>query len=450
MSFLRACQNLRLQARFLSTTNRVFGQHDSTKVSLPDYNTSVEVHTHKLKRPAVRVSREQVSVEKTVRKTSTSLIPETLKEMEGNEDFQITAAQLKKLGQKQLTKEERRKRQRALHSLQIPDFRSFLTKNSTDDAKLTHFLRKTSMEVLQLNIGLYCNQACVHCHVESSPKRQEMMNRETAEKCMDILENSPSIHTVDLTGGAPELCSEFRYLVTRGRELGRTILDRCNLTCLLEPGQEDTAEFMAEHDVTVIASLPCYSAKNVNMQRGSQVFQRSIEALKILNSLGYGKPDSGLMLHLVYNPIGAFLPPPQADLETKYKEELRSCFNIEFNNLFTLTNMPIKRFADFLYRRNELQTYMELLVRNFNPSSLSGLMCRNYISVGWDGSLYDCDFNQQLDLPMKKLRNSASNTWPTVWDIQGSSELEDLRIMTDNHCFGCTSGMGSSCQGTTV
>ncbi|PIK51720.1 hypothetical protein BSL78_11393 [Apostichopus japonicus] len=448
MAFLRSCQRFQLSVKPLCTTTVLY-QPDSVKTSLPDYNTSVDVHTHKLKRPE-KIQRG-AEIKQNVKRNLTSLIPETLRDMEVNEDFQVTAAQLKKLGQKQLTKDERRKRQRALHNLQVPDFRSFLMKNPTDDgAKLTHFLRKTPIQVLQLNIGLYCNQACVHCHVESSPKRKEMMNRETAEKCMDILERSPTIHTVDITGGAPELCSEFRYLVKRGRELGRTIIDRCNLTCLLEPGQEDTADFLAEHEVTVIASLPCYSAKNVNMQRGSQVFQRSMEALKILNALGYGKPDSGLMLHLVYNPIGAFLPPPQADLEAKYKDELWKCFNIEFNNLFTLTNMPIKRFADFLYRRNELQSYMEVLVRNFNAASLQGLMCRNYISVGWDGSLFDCDFNQQLDIPMKKPRNSVTNAWPTVWDIQKAEELENQRIMTDNHCFGCTSGMGSSCQGTTV
>lgn len=447
MALLRNCHRLWNPSRVLSTCSSMH-QHDKMKATLPDYNTSVDVHIHRLKRPE-RAKKPSAS-QRIAQKPATSLIPETLKEMESNQDFQLTAAQLKKLGQEQLTREERKKRQRALHNLQVPHFRTFISKNSTEEENLMQYLRKTSIELLQLNIGLYCNQACVHCHVESSPKRTEMMTRETAEKCIEILAHSPSVHTLDITGGAPELCPEFRYLVEKGRELGRTVIDRCNLTALLEPGQEDTADFMASHGVTVIASLPCYSAKNVNMQRGSQVFQRSMEALKLLNSLGYGKEGSGLPLHLVYNPIGAFLPPPQAELEARYKEELWACFEIEFNNLFTLTNMPIKRFADFLYRRDELQPYMELLVRNFNAASLPGLMCRNYISVSWDGTLYDCDFNQQLDIPMKKPRQSASKSFPTVWDISSSVDIENQRIVTDNHCFGCTSGMGSSCQGTTV
>ncbi|XP_033118383.1 uncharacterized protein LOC117117998 [Anneissia japonica] len=425
----------------------------------PDLNTSVDVHKHKLERPkpTPKITKDEL---KTLEKdTKGSLIPETLKQMENDADFQMNMENLKKLGQKKLTKEERIKRQRALNDLGIPSFRDFVKSASTDsNGDLYSLLRKTPIEIFQLNIGLYCNQACSHCHVESSPKRKEMMNRQTAEKCLEVLSNSPSIHTVDITGGAPELCSEFRFLAKRSKELGLNVIDRCNLTALLEPGQEDTAQFLADNEIIVIASLPCYSAKNVNIQRGAGVFNKSIQSLLLLNSLGYGKPSSPLQLHLVYNPLGAFLAPSQADLEVKYKEELWDNFGIEFNNLFTITNMPVKRFADFLYRRNELKDYMHLLVRNFNGNSMEGLMCRNYININWDGKLFDCDFNQQLDMPMRKVKSQGNaspnehtgNRGPSIWDINSTSEVEDLRIVTDSHCFGCTAGLGSSCQGTTV
>eukprot|EP00457_Paulinella_chromatophora_P010357 gb/GEZN01010457.1/.p1 GENE.gb/GEZN01010457.1/~~gb/GEZN01010457.1/.p1 ORF type:complete len:278 (-),score=27.14 gb/GEZN01010457.1/:86-919(-) len=269
------------------------------------------------------------------------------------------------------------------------------------------------------------------------------MSSEVAEQCLLVLRNSPDIKTLDLTGGAPELCQEFRPLVEKASKLGVEVIDRCNLTVLAEPGQEDLAMFLAKHRVRVVASLPCYSPKNVNTQRGSGVFDRSIAGLLQLNALGYGAGDTGLVLDLVYNPLGAFLPPPQEALRDKYKEELLEAFGIRFNDLFTITNMPIKRFADFLYRRGELKDYMELLVRNFNPSATHNLMCRDTISVGWDGLLYDCDFNQQLALGM------SSPPKRSIFDIHSLNELRETEIVLDNHCFGCTAGAGSSCQGAT-
>ena len=332
-----------------------------------------------------------------------------------------------------MTLEEKKRLRRSLDDLQVPSFWEFIGEQGRQS------LQRQASTVFQVNIGLYCNQACNHCHVESSPKRSETMSRETVDRCLHIIRNSPSITTLDITGGAPELNREFRYLVQQAHGLGIEIIDRCNLTVLEEPQQEDLSEFLAAHGVRIVASLPCYSAKNVNTQRGKGVFERSIRGLQRLNELGYGKE---LSLDLVYNPLGAFLPPPQESLEEKYKQELKEHFNIEFNNLFTLANMPIKRFADFLYRRNELQDYMGLLVESFNASTVPGLMCTNHVNVGWDGQIYDCDFNQQLAIDM------ASGV--SVFDIESVSELLKHRIETDSHCFGCTAGMDSSCQGTTV
>ncbi|XP_077994375.1 uncharacterized protein LOC144448095 [Glandiceps talaboti] len=275
-----------------------------SNVDLPDFNTDVNIHEHKLRRPEKPPPTWQ-GLKNLKGRLKGSLIPETLQHMEENEDFKITAENLKKLGQAKLTREERKKRQRALHNLGVPNFRDFVkTKLKEDNISVEGLLKRKKTDVLQLNVGLYCNQACNHCHVESSPKRKEMMNRQTAEKCIELLVNSPEIHTLDLTGGAPELCQEFRYLAKSGRDLGRQVLDRCNLTALLEPGQEDTAEFLAENQIKVIASLPCYSAKNVNLQRGRGVFDKSIQALLTLNSLGYGIPGTGLEIDLVYNPLG--------------------------------------------------------------------------------------------------------------------------------------------------
>jgi len=348
--------------------------------------------------------------------------------MLSDQEFQAAQRALQAKGQLALTKEERKQRQRALDKIGVP---SFIQKVGEEN------LPRRATEVLQLNVGLYCNQACSHCHVESSPKRTEVMSLEVAQRCIDIMRNSPSIKSVDLTGGAPELCPQFRYLVQEAMAIQKSVVDRCNLTALLEPGQEDTAEFLAVNKVHIIASLPCYSAKNVNLQRGSGVFQRSMEALRILNDLGYGKSGSGLILDLVYNPLGAFLPPDQSELEVKYKAELKEMFNIEFNSLYTMTNMPIKRFADFLNRRNELLPYMELLVRNYSVANIDNLMCRELISVNYDGTIFDCDFNQQLAL---HLQGSAK----TVFEIESTDDLLKIPIKTDNHCYGCTAGKGSS------
>jgi len=379
--------------------------------------TNINVHEHKLARP-VRIQ-----------KPKGSLIPETLKDMLSDEDFIAAQKALKVKGQQQLTKEERKQRQRTLDTLGVPPFHEKITEE--------RLLMRKPTEIFQINVGLYCNQACSHCHVESSPKRKEVMSLDIADQCLSVLSNSPSISIVDLTGGAPELCPQFRHLVEGSVKLGKKVIDRCNLTALLEPGQEDTAEFLADRGVHVIASLPCYSAKNVNLQRGKGVFQRSISALHMLNDLGYGQEGSKLQLDLVYNPLGAFLPPDEADLQIKYKEELREVFGIEFNSLFTMTNMPIKRFADFLVRRGEMASYMELLVRNFNPSNVDNLMCRNLLSINYDGAIFDCDFNQQLALP---LRSDSK----TIFDIKSCDDLLDAPINTDNHCYGCAAGKGSS------
>jgi len=327
-------------------------------------------------------------------------------------------------------------------------------------------LSRQPITVLQMNIGLYCNQACNHCHVESSPKRTEAMDEATVDKCLELLETSPGVTTVDLTGGAPELTPQFRRIVEAVTAFNKAhperadveVIDRCNLTVLLEPGQEDLAEFLAEHKVRVVASLPCYSRDNVDTQRGSGVFARSIEGLRKLNSYGYGVEGSDLGLDLVYNPLGAFLPPPQAALQDKYKEQLLEDFGISFNGLFTITNMPIKRFADFLHGRDELDAYMKLLVDSFNPGAAEGVMCRSHLSVGWDGHIYDCDFNQQIGLHMPHLSGdaaaagagAASEARPKITDLGSLDDLLSTPIALGSHCFGCTAGAGSSCQGTTA
>eukprot|EP00300_Choanocystis_sp_HF-7_P008796 c16119_g1_i3.p1 GENE.c16119_g1_i3~~c16119_g1_i3.p1 ORF type:complete len:274 (-),score=74.54 c16119_g1_i3:126-947(-) len=273
------------------------------------------------------------------------------------------------------------------------------------------------------------------------------MDKRTIDQCLKIVANSPSVTTVDITGGAPEFHPNFRYLVESATALGKTVIDRCNLTVLTEPGQEDLATFLAKHRVRVVASLPCYSSKNVNLQRGSGVFDRSIRALLELNELGYGR-DPLLSLDLVYNPVGPFLPPPQAALQAKYKEELQQNFGIVFNELFTLTNMPIKRFADFLHRQGALQQYMSLLANSFNASTLEGLMCRDHVSVSYSGDVFDCDFNQQLLLPT--LQHSSSKVGVSVFDLDTTDDLLQSNIQVNNHCFGCTAGQGSSCQGATA
>jgi radical SAM/Cys-rich protein len=304
-------------------------------------------------------------------------------------------------------------------------------------------LRRGSAEILQLNLGKLCNLMCVHCHVNAGPKRREIMTRDTIDRIIDWLAKT-DIPTVDLTGGAPEMIPDFRYFVERLKDLQppRHVIDRCNLTILLEPGHEDLPQFLAMHKVEIIASMPCYSAENVNAQRGEGVFEASTTALQLLNSLGYGV-DFDLPLHLVYNPVGAFLPGPQAQLEADYKRELKEHFGIVFNNLYTMTNLPIARFAAYLRHNNRLEDYMQLLIDNFNPATIDGLMCRNTISVGWRGEVYDCDFNQQLDMQWENGKRLF------LWDVDPDT-IDNREIMTGDHCFGCTAGTGSSCGGAIV
>jgi radical SAM/Cys-rich protein len=311
-----------------------------------------------------------------------------------------------------------------------------------DAALRQHELYPLQREVtttLQINVGKLCNQACHHCHVEAGPKRTEIMSAAVAERVLELLAASPGIHTVDITGGAPELNPNFRRLVIEARQMGRKVIDRCNLTVLFQDGQQDLPAFLAGHEVEITASLPCYTAANVDQQRGRGVFDKSIQALRLLNDLGYGMPGSKLALNLVYNPLGASLPPPQEKLEADYKKQLRENFGIEFNRLFTITNMPIKRFADFLALSGKQEAYQSLLVNHFNPATVEKLMCRSLVSVGWEGQLYDCDFNQMLEIGMPGMK--------TVWDIQSFSDFAGRRIATGSHCFGCTAGAGSSCGG---
>ncbi len=305
-------------------------------------------------------------------------------------------------------------------------------------------LRHTRTTVLQVNVGKLCNLTCVHCHVNAGPARKEIMTRKTIDLVVDWLAQT-DIPAVDLTGGAPEMIPDFRYFVERidSLEPRRKIIDRCNLTILLEPGSEGLAEFLAHRKVEIIASMPCYSPENVNAQRGEGVFDASITALQLLNQLGYGKsPD--LPLHLVYNPVGASLPGPQSELEADYKRELFNHFGIVFNDLYTITNLPIARFASYLRHSNQLDRYMQLLINAFNPATIEGLMCRNTISVGWRGEVYDCDFNQQLNLQWTDRDRPLF-----LWDI-APNEVDNREIMTGDHCFGCTAGSGSSCGGALV
>lgn len=305
-------------------------------------------------------------------------------------------------------------------------------------------LRHARTEVLQVNVGKLCNLTCIHCHVNAGPKRKEVMTRETIDRVVDWLAGT-DIPTVDLTGGAPEMIPDFKYFIERLKALTppRHVMDRCNLTILLEAGYEDYALFLARREIEIIASMPCYSPENVNAQRGEGVFEASIKALQLLNSLGYGI-DPALPLHLVYNPNGAFLPAPQAELETDYKRALKEHFDIVFNRLYTITNLPIARFASWLKHNNQLADYMALLQKAFNPATVQGLMCRNTISVGWRGEVFDCDFNQMLKM---QWRSKGQGLY--LWEIDPLT-IEDRVIQTGNHCFGCTAGTGSSCGGALV
>ena len=303
-------------------------------------------------------------------------------------------------------------------------------------------LRATGIEVLQVNVGKLCNQTCRHCHVDAGPERREVMARETMALCLDVLGRA-GIPTLDVTGGAPEMNPHFRWFVSEARALGRHVIDRCNLTILLAPGYDDLADFLAAQRVEVVASLPCYLPENTDAQRGEGVYQKSITALRRLNALGYGQPGSGLVLTLVYNPVGPSLPPPQPGLEAAYRRELAERHGIIFNRLFTITNMPISRFLDDLVRGGKYEAYMDRLVAAYNPAAAAGVMCRTTLSVGWDGLLYDCDFNQMLALPL------APGLPRHIGDFDAGLLAERL-IVTGQHCYGCTAGSGSGCQGAIV
>jgi radical SAM/Cys-rich protein len=401
-----------------------------------------------------------------------SLIEETIQEME---EQQKELAKISKvvLSPAAQAREERAQRRRDLRNLDVPDFMAHIQSQRKQEgiqASSTDFPRRKTTSILQLNIGLYCNQACGHCHVESSPLRvDEVMSAETAAQCLELLKATPSVTTLDLTGGAPELNPQFRYLVATARAMrpDLEIIDRCNLTVLQEPGQEDLIDFLKEHKVRVVASMPCYTAGNVDQQRGRGVFERSIAALLALNEAGYGQGD--LMLDLVYNPNGAFLPGSQAGLEVDYKREMKQNFGIVFNSLFTITNMPIKRFADYLHQNDGLQAYMDLLVQNFNLAAVKNVMCTDTLSVDYNGRIYDCDFNQQIgyeivgnvsngskskassgDDASALTGSSPSKVGLSVFDLQSCTDIQSIPILTDRHCFGCTAGAGSSCQGATA
>jgi len=299
-------------------------------------------------------------------------------------------------------------------------------------------LRASSIRVLQVNVGKLCNQTCRHCHVDAGPDRQEVMSQQTMQHCLEAL-SALKIPILDITGGAPELNPHFRWLVEQGRARGCHVIDRCNLTILLQPRFADLPAFLAQHRVEVVASLPCYLPQNTDRQRGEGVYDRSIEALRRLNAVGYGQPDSDLTLTLVYNPVGPSLPPPQAALEADYRRELAARHGIVFTRLFTITNMPISRFLEDLLESGRHEAYMQKLIDAYNPQAVEGVMCRDTLSVGWDGRLYDCDFNQMLELQLEP-------RFPRhIRDF--TAELAHRTIVTGQHCFGCTAGHGSSCQG---
>ena len=302
-------------------------------------------------------------------------------------------------------------------------------------------LHATGITVFQINVGKLCNQTCAHCHVDAGPDRREVMTQETAEACIRALAQT-DIPTVDITGGAPELAPCFRWLVEQSRALGRHVIDRCNLTILLVPSQADLGEFLACHQVEIIASLPYFRAAQTDAQRGLGVFDKSIAALRKLNALGYGREGSELLLNLVYNPVGAFLPPRQEAIEAQFKRELQRLYGIVFNRLYTITNMPISRFLEFLLATENYEAYMDRLASAFNPEAAAGVMCRYTLSVGWEGTLYDCDFNQMLEMPLDVAR-------PNVRDLDVAG-LGARRIRTALHCYGCTAGAGSGCGGKTT
>jgi radical SAM/Cys-rich protein len=304
-------------------------------------------------------------------------------------------------------------------------------------------IKRNALETLQVNLGYRCNQSCLHCHVNAGPNRTETMDAATLDLVREVLV-ARRIRTLDLTGGAPELNPGFRALVRDARALGVHLIDRCNLTILFEPGQDGLAEFLAEQQVEVVASLPCYSVKNVDQQRGDGVFDKSIAALQKLNALGYARPGSGLVLKLVYNPQGPVLPPPQEALEADYRRELLKHFGIRFDQLYTLANMPIQRFGSTLVSKGQFHSYMQLLRGSYSAANLDGVMCRSMVSVDWQGDLYDCDFNQQLGLTLPG--SASAGARPHLRDLLGR-DPEGAPIRVADHCYGCTAGQGSSCGG---
>lgn len=302
-------------------------------------------------------------------------------------------------------------------------------------------LRRTRLETLQVNMGYRCNQQCLHCHVNAGPTRKEMMTEDTVNEVIRFIDRS-GVRTLDITGGAPELNPHFRELVRQARGRDMRVMDRCNLTVLDEPGQEDLAPFLADQKVEIVASLPCYLEENVDRQRGNTVFKRSVHAIQKLNALGYGKAGSGLTLNLVYNPIGPYLPPPQPALERDYKKHLGEKYGVQFNQLYTLTNMPIQRFGSTLISKGQFKEYMALLRGAYNEQTLSSVMCRTLVSVDWQGYVYDCDFNQMLGLPLGATTKSSVHIKAlSLNDLTGKS------ITVRDHCYGCTAGQGSSCGG---
>lgn len=302
-------------------------------------------------------------------------------------------------------------------------------------------LKPTGIQVFQLNVGKMCNQVCKHCHVDAGPDRKEIMTRETMHECLDALNENPDLLTVDLTGGAPEMNPHFRWFVEEIKKLDRHVIVRSNLTIILANKKyHDLPEFFKQHNIEVVSSLPFYTQNRTDSQRGSGVFESSIKALQLLNEAGYGLEDSGLILNLVYNPAGAFLPPSQASLEKEYKHALQKNFGIRFNNLYTITNLPISRYLDYLITSGNYEDYMEKLVNSFNPKAAQNVMCRNTISISWDGFLYDCDFNQMLDMKIDAPLQHISQF--------NTEDLNGRNIVVNQHCYGCTAGSGSSCGGT--
>lgn len=334
---------------------------------------------------------------------------------------------------------------RSLPILNSPDATAARAPRDFDARLAAHGLelrRASTLQTFQVNVGKLCNQACKHCHVDASPKRTEIMTRETIEQVIAILRRF-RIPALDITGGAPELNPSFRYLVEKARSLGTHVMVRHNLTVMFEPEQDDLPGFFRDHQVEVISSLPYFLEQQTDQQRGQGVFEKSIAALRRLNGVGYGLDGSGLTLHLVYNPVGAFLPPPQGSIEADFKRELTARYGVTFNHLYTITNMPIKRFLDYLRRSGNEERYMRKLVEAFNPQAVEGLMCRSLISVDWTGRLYDCDFNQMLELGV------GSELPQTILDFD-PGKFEGQGISTGSHCFGCTAGAGSSCGGVVV